>query len=380
MKHLVLAGGGHTHLHILKALAARPWPDVAVTLVAPHARQIYSGMVPGWMAGHYRIEQCAAPLRPVARTAGVRFIEDSMSGLDAGKRMVKTAVSGDLAYDALSLDTGAEIDCSCLAATGAQLLPIRPLENFVVGWTRLLASLVKRGRAALAVVGGGAAGVELALAARYRLSRELGSANVQVTLVTGPQLLAGHGQRIVARVARTLAEHGVSVASGYAAGTPNGLQLDDGSRLDADAVIAAPGVRPAAWLASSGLALAGDGFVAVNQGQQSISHREVFAAGDVASRIDAPHAKSGVYAVSAEPALTVNLERLLNGLPPLAYRPQRRSLYLLATGPQEAIMSWGGVVAGGRWAWKWKDWIDRRFMSQYHPGNANHSGEMHESA
>ena len=380
MKHLVLAGGGHAHLHILKALAARRWPDVEVTLVAPHARQIYSGMVPGWMAGHYRIEQCAAPLGPLARAAGVRFIEDSVGGLAAGKRLVRTAVSGDLAYDALSLDTGAEIDCSCLAATGALFLPIRPLENFVVGWTRLLQSLVTQGRAVIAVVGGGAAGVELALAARYRLTRELGAANVQVTLVTGPQLLAGHGQRIVARVAQTLARQGVAIAGGYAAGTPNGLQLDDGRRLDADAVIAATGVRPAAWLATSGLTLAGDGFVAVNQGQQSISHREVFAAGDVASRIDAPHAKSGVYAVRAGPALTANLERMLNGLPPLAYQPQRRSLYLLATGPQEAIMSWGGVAAGGRWAWKWKDWIDRRFMSQYHPGNANRSGEMHESA
>lgn len=380
MKHLVLAGGGHAHLHLLKALATRAWPGVAVTLVAPYARQIYSGMVPGWMAGHYRIEQCAAPLGPLARAAGVRFIEDSVSGLAAGQRRVRTSASGDLAYDALSLDTGAEIDCSCLAATGALLLPIRSLENFVVGWTRLLESLATQGRAAIAVAGGGAAGVELALAARYRLTRELGATNVQVTLVTGPQLLAGHGQRIVARVARTLAEHGVAIASGYAAGAPNGLQLDDGSRLDADVVIAATGVRPAAWLATSGLALAGDGFVAVNQGQQSLSHPEVFAAGDVASRIDAPHAKSGVYAVRAGPVLTANLQRMLNGLPPLAYQPQRRSLYLLATGPQEAIMSWGGIAADGRWAWKWKDWIDRRFMSQYHLGNANRSGEMHESA
>ncbi|MBI2278055.1 MAG: FAD-dependent oxidoreductase [Dechloromonas sp.] len=380
MKHLVLAGGGHAHLHLLKALAARPWPDVDVTLVAPHARQIYSGMVPGWMAGHYRIEQCAAPLGPLARAAGVRLIQDSVNGLDAGKRIVRTAVSGDLAYDALSLDTGADIDCSCLAATGAQLLPIRPLENFVVGWTRLLESLVARGRASIAVVGGGAAGVELALAAGYRLTRGLGAANVQVTLVTGPQLLPGHGRRIVARVGRTLVEHGVNVAGGYAAGAPNGLHLDDGSELAVDVVIAATGVRPAAWLGSSGLALAGDGFVAVHQGQQSISHREVFAAGDVASRVDAPHAKSGVYAVRAGPVLTANLERMLNGLPPLADQPQRRSLYLLATGPREAIMSWGGVAAGGRWAWKWKDWIDRRFVSQYHSVNANRSGEKHESA
>lgn len=380
MKQLVLAGGGHAHLHLLKALAARPWPDVEVTLVSPQARQIYSGMVPGWMAGHYRIEQCAAPLAPLARAAGVRFVQDSVSGLDAGKRIVRTSMSGDLAYDALSLDTGAEIDCSCLAACAARLLPIRPLESFVVGWTRLREALGEQGRADIAVVGGGAAGVELALAARYRLARDLGAAQVRVTLVTGAALLPGHGKRVVARVVRTLAHHRVGIVSGYAAGTPSGLQMDDGSLLAADAVIAATGVRPADWLNRSGLALAGDGFVAVGPGQQSLSHSEVFAAGDVASRIDDPHAKSGVYAVRAGPVLTANLERRLAGLPPRAYHPQRRSLYLLATGPREAILSWGGLSAGGRWAWMWKDWIDRRFMSQYHSVIAQRAGEMHESA
>lgn len=380
MKQLVLAGGGHAHLHLLKALAARSWPNVEITLVSPYARQIYSGMVPGWMAGHYSIEQCAVPLEPLARAAGVRFIQDSVSGLDADRRMVRTATSGDLAYDALSLDTGSEIDCSCLAACGARLLPIRPLENFVVGWTRLREALGKQGRADIAVVGGGAAGVELALAARYRLARDLGTAHVRVTLVTGAALLPGHGHRVAARLARTLAHHQVDTVSGFAAGALSSLQLDDGSLLALDAVLAATGVRPADWLKRSGLALAGDGFVAVGQGQQSSSHPEVFAAGDVASRIDDPHAKSGVYAVRAGPVLTANLERWLAGLPPLAYRPQRRSLYLLATGPREAILSWGELSASGHWAWIWKDWIDRRFMSQYHLGRAHTTGEMHESA
>ena len=94
----------------------------------------------------------------------------------------------------------------------------------------------------------------------------------------------------------------------------------------------------------------------------------MFAAGDVASRVDAPHAKSGVYAVRAGPVLADNLFRALAGAPVLSYRPQRRSLYLLATGPKSAIVSWGGFSAGGRWAWRWKDWIDRRFMRQYHLG------------
>ena len=365
MKRLVLAGGGHAHLHVLKSLAMKPWPDLEVVLVSPYRRQIYSGMVPGWMAGHYRLEQCAAALEPLLAAAGVRFVQDSVVGIDAARRVVRTGASGDIAYDVLSLDTGAQVDVSCLAATGATLLSIRPLEAFVAGWEMQLESAMRQGRAAVAVVGGGAAGVELALAAHYRLTQQLGVAAVQVTLVAGRGLLPGHGGSVVARVTRTLASTGIRVINAYAAGAAAGLQLDGGQLLPADCVIAATGVQPASWLAESGLALAGDGFVAVGDGQQSTSHREVFAAGDVASRIDAPHAKSGVYAVRAGPVLAENLQRNFQGLAPMPYQPQKRSLYLLATGPRHAIVSWGGLSAGGHWAWRWKDWLDRGFMRLY---------------
>lgn len=376
MKQLLLAGAGHAHLHVLKALAERQWPGVEVTLISPYARQIYSGMLPGWMAGHYRLDQCAAALEPLLKAAGVRFIEDSVSGVNAAQRTVQTRQSGEFtfAYTALSLDTGALVDDSALAATGANLLAIRPIERFIVGWTRQLDRFRQQGEARLAVVGGGAAGVELALAARYRLASELGDSRVRVTLIAGSGLLPGHGPSIVKRVAKALAQHRIDVVSGYAAGCPAGLVMSDGSLIAVDCVIAATGVKAAPWLAESGLALAPDGFVAVHDGQQSVSHPEVFAAGDVASRIDAPHAKSGVYAVRAGPVLAENLDRVLHGQALQSYRPQRRSLYLLATGPKQAIMSWGGICASGGWAWQWKDAIDRRFMKQYDLGPQAGSG------
>lgn len=366
MKRLILAGGGHAHLHVLKALAARRWPGIEVLLVTPTLRQIYSGMVPGWMAGHYALDQCAALLEPLARAASVRLMQDTVTGVDAERRLVRTHASGEFVYDVLSLDTGAQVDGSCLAATGAMLLPIRPLEEFVPGWNRFVAQARQRGKAGLVVVGAGAAGVELALAGRYRLAREVGAENVQVSLVTGAGLMPGHGSRVVQRVRQALGEYRIVELVGYAAGSPQGVVLDSGATVRADAVIAATGVRPPEWLAGSGLKLANDGFVAVADGQQSVSHPEVFAGGDVASRVDAPHAKSGVYAVRAGPVLTANLERALAGQAPLPYRPQKRTLYLLATGPREAIMSWNGLSACGHWVWRWKNWIDRRFMSKYH--------------
>jgi NADH dehydrogenase FAD-containing subunit len=332
-------------------------------------------MVPGWMAGHYSLEQCAAPLLPLVRAAKVRFIQDAVTGISAGKRMVHTAHSGDISYDVLSLDAGAGVDVSFLAASGAAVLPIRPLENFVVGWEAHLAQFQLRGRASLAVIGGGAAGVELALAARYRLVSLLGEAQVSVSLIVGNELMAGHAANVLGRTAKVLAQQGVEVIYGYAAGAAGGVQLADGRQIDADCIIAATGVRPAGWLAETGLALCEKGFVAVGDGQQSTSHREVFAAGDISTRLDAPHARSGVYAVRAGPVLSRNLQLALSGQPPASYQPQIRSLYLLATGPQRAIMSWGGLVAEGGWAWRWKDSIDRRFMRQYDLAPVTRSGE-----
>ena len=114
MKHLVLAGGGHAHLHVLKSLAAGQWPGIEVTLISPYPRQIYSGMVPGWMAGHYSLAQCAAVLDPLLRAGRVRFIQDSVTCLNANRRILHTMQTGDVTYDALSLDTGAQVDTAGL--------------------------------------------------------------------------------------------------------------------------------------------------------------------------------------------------------------------------------------------------------------------------
>jgi len=365
VKRLVLAGAGHAHLHVLRALGEARWPGVEVVLISPHPRQIYSGMVPGWIAGHYRLEQCVAPIEPLAAAARVRYIQDAACGVDADRRLVHLRDGDAIAYDVLSLNTGAGLALDASLAKHPGLLPIRPLESFVSRWEDALRGLLQDRKSRLAVVGGGAAGVELALAIAYRLRRPSGAAAPRVVLACGGGLLSGHGPGVVKRARKALARQEVDIVEGWIEAGPSGLQTDDGAALVADWIVAATGVRPPAWLARSGLALAPDGFVAAGPTQQSVSHAEVFAAGDIASRIDAAHAKSGVYAVRAGPVLTRNLRLAIEGRETVPYLPQRRSLYLLATGPKVAIVSWGGLSAAGHLAWLWKDWIDRRFMCRY---------------
>lgn len=384
MKRIALAGGGHAHLHVLKSLAQGKWPGVEVVLVSPHARQAYSGMLPGWIAGHYRLDECVVQLQSLVDAAGVRFVRDSVIGLDPRRRILRCAETGDIAYDVLSLDTGARVDLSTLAATTSTLLPIRPIESFIVEWSRVLETCVRAGRGRLAVVGGGAAGVELALAIQYRLQKDLPKESVKVLLVEGRGLLHGHGAAVISRARKMLGKRGIACRAGYAAGGENGLLFPDGSRFDADCVIAATGVTPPAWLSGSHLALAQDGFVAVGEGQQSVSHANVFAGGDIASRVDRPHPKSGVHAVRAGPVLAENLRRFLAGQGLAPHAPQRRSLYLLATGPRHAIASWNGWAAEGHWAWRWKNRIDRRFVEHYAlpsvPGSTTADFNQEESA
>jgi selenide,water dikinase len=143
------------------------------------------------------------------------------------------------------------------------------------------------------------------------------------------------------------------------------VRLAGGARVACDAPVVAIGTSAPAWLADSGLALDAQGFVATGPTLQTLSHPDVFAAGDCASRPDAPHPRSGVYAVRAGPPLAANLHRFVEGAPLRPYLPQRRTLNLLSCGERSAIGVWGAWSAQGRWVWWWKDRIDRAFVRRY---------------
>ncbi|GAA3528842.1 FAD-dependent oxidoreductase [Zobellella aerophila] len=364
MRRLILAGGGHAHLYVLAALAKRPLAGVEVVLVTPDPHQYYSGMLPGWISGHYSRDQCRIDLRPLARAAQVRLETQRVIGLDADNRMVTLADGRTLDYTLLSLDTGSEVDLSWLQAAGDKLLPAKPLTRFFDQWPTRLAQARRTPGYRLLVVGGGAAGVELALAAQHAFVQErIDGRVILVASDSGP--LNGHAEGARQRIGRMLAEAGIEVHEQRAAGSGQGVMLADGNQLAADCVIAAAGASAPPWLIGTDLALNQQGYVAINGHHQSLSHPQVFAAGDVCARQDVVMARSGVHAVHAGPVLAGNLRAALEGEPLTCYRPRRHSLYLLATGPRHAVASWGPVSMEGKWVWFWKDHIDRGFIGRF---------------
>ena len=106
MKRLLLVGGGHSHLAVLKSFGDAPAEGVQLSLLSPSRHAFYSGMVPGVVAGHYRPEDCRIDLGALAARAGARLIENSATGVDPARREVVTAQGERLRYDILSLDVG----------------------------------------------------------------------------------------------------------------------------------------------------------------------------------------------------------------------------------------------------------------------------------
>lgn len=361
---LVLVGGGHAHLSVLRSFAKQRPKGIQLTLVTPFAHQIYSGMLPGWMVGHYTRRQCQVDLRPLAEAAGCRLQLDWVAALDADRHRISLQGSGEIPYELLSVDVGSETDTSLLAALGNKLLPIKPLDGFISHWPKVLAlSRVMPGYK-LVVVGAGAAGVEIALAAQYAFTST--GVSEPVHLVTSNSgMLPGHSYKVRNRVRNELERIGVRLHAQQGIGEEAGVRLLDGTLLKADCVIAATGARPSMWVTHSKIALDTRGYILVDSDHRSLSHPDIFAAGDICTRQDIAMERSGVHAVHAGPVLGFNLAAVANGNQTHAYRPRKRSLYLISCGRRYAIASWGSWSAEGRWAWTLKNWIDRKFIQKF---------------
>lgn len=384
MRDLVLVGGGHAHVQVLARLAMEPIPSARVTLVVDRTDAVYSGMVPGFVAGQYRADQLTIDVRPLARRAGAAVIVAAATGFDPSTRRIELTGRPALHYDVASLDVGSTVRGLDLPGVAVHALATRPIGRFVAEIDARLARVVRRDRIRIAVVGAGAGGVELAFSVRARLAAA-GRRDAEITLIdSGARVLPAMSARVAARVARRLAAYDITVHSGARVDrieaepgsaselTEKCLILHDGARLASDEVLWVPGASAPAWLSSTPLPHDDAGFVRVRPTLQVVDHDDVFAAGDCAA-FARPLPKAGVYAVRQGPSLARNLRARLEQLAHETagtrrlrpYRAQRDFLALLNVGDGTAIGAKWGLPVEGRALFALKDWIDRRFMRRF---------------
>ena len=372
MKRLLLLGAGHAHVNVLADLARQPLAGWDVQLVTPYRRQIYSGMLPGWIAGHYPIDACAIKLDQLASAAAVSFHETSGLGLDLEQSALRCADGSGLRFNVLSIDTGPMPALHGLPGSALHALPVRPIERFIGAWPRLVDRILGQCRRFdLVILGAGAAGVELAFAIQRRAATD-GWSHLVITLVGSEDLpLTGVPLSTRRHTARLLSQRGIRWLAARRATRVEAdvIGFETGEPLTFDACLVSTGAAAPTWPAAGGLATDEQGFIRVGPTLQSLSHPNIFAAGDAAAYADA-RPKSGVYAVRAGPVLADNLRAYCEGRPLRSWSPQTRALYLISTGDRHALATWGPWSWSGRWVWRWKDRIDRQFMQRFGTPNS----------
>ncbi len=358
---LLLVGAGHAHLGVIDNWRTQSPPRARTVLAEPLEAMLYSGMVPGWVAGEYRASELSIPLAPLVAQAGAEWVREKVTAIDPQARIATFGDGSELRFDVCSIATGGAGRAADVLGADPRLLDIRPLHRFIARWQELREHPPQRGR--VAVVGGGAGGVELAFGFRNSSHWDC----PEVTLVTGRGgLLPSHPEAVQRRVMRELAHQGIELVIEDA--SIDGGELCAGTRSlePIDLIVTALGSGAPQWPRKSGLPVDEDGFIRVDEHQRVTGFSHILAAGDSARRTDRQVPHSGVHAVYSGPVLARNLRRTLAGKPPRrTYSPRFMDFYLLNTCRGESIASYGVAGLQSGWLRRFKDWLDRRWINRF---------------
>lgn len=365
-RDLVLIGGGHAHALMLRQWGMKPLAGVRLTVIDPNIKAPYTGMLPGHVAGHYPREALDIDLVRLAQFAGARLVQDRATGLDRTARLVRLERRPDIAYDHLSIDIGissAPMEIEGFAEHG---IAAKPLGPFAESWARYVARVTDSGEVPrVALIGAGVGAVELALAMDHRL-RAAGAARPEITVLDAGRALRGTAPGTRRVLWEAMWQAGITLREGVqvAEVTAEGVHLADGTVIAARFVVGTAGARPWGWLAGTDLPLH-EGFIEVDEWLRVVDDPAIYAVGDCAHIRHAPRPKAGVYAVRAAPILAHNLRADLTGAQRRAFQPQADFLKLVSLGGKRALADRSGVGLSLPGMWRWKDWIDQRFMDKF---------------
>lgn len=359
-KSVVLVGGGHSHALVLNALRDAPLEGADVTVINPGTTAPYSGMLPGFVAGHYGRDELDIDLAQLAAKVGATLRDARVVAMDAAHKTIILDDGSKIAYDFASFDVGITSQMDQLAGFSDHAVPAKPLADFASRWDAFRHGDAEK---TVLILGGGIAGAELAMAMSFALRDAQPQARIK--LLDRGSVLSANSVQARKHILKALAKNNVEIIedTGVKEVVADGVITQNGVLETANLVIGAAGATPHSWISDTGLELH-EGFIVVNDTLTS-SQSGVFAVGDCAHMGFDPRPKAGVYAVRQAPVLLENLRRSLAGTALQPYAPQGDYLKLVSLGGKRALGEKFGFVFSGGLVWKLKNWIDRQFMDQF---------------
>ncbi|WP_144701873.1 FAD-dependent oxidoreductase [Fictibacillus phosphorivorans] len=357
MTKLLLIGGGHAHLSILRSLLNENVNNLEVTLITSSKFQYYSGMFSGFTEGLYDEDEIRIDLESLCSRASVSFIEDTIISFDPMQKVLLGFSGGIYSFDVISFDIGSGISSDLTRTVG---LNIKPNYRFP--------EQIKKFRSSESpvIIGGGSAGVELALAtSAWRQKQSLKN---HVTLISSSPLLHSYGNKATKKIREIAKSHNLVYYENEKIDKleNNIVVTDKGTKIEYSAIMPVTGPKASSLFKQALLSTDIKGYLLVDDTLQSADYPYVFGAGDCVSLSIYPDLpKNGVYAVRQGPILWNNIKRLITGRTLVSFKPQKYYVSILSTGHKHGLFTYGDYVIYGKWAWSLKNLIDQKFMNKH---------------
>jgi len=359
---LVLVGGGHAHVYVLKKLRIKKPRSLQVVMVSSDTRQYYSGMAAGYIEGRYELEDYTFDLPALCERSGVEFIQDEVIRINSEKKILETKTGRTISYDRLSMDTGSELKNKRIPGAQEHAFMIKPFRNLTK-----LKELLQSGSyyaKSIVIIGGGAAGIEIACAISHMMSNR--NSPIHLTIIDGGRdVMQNHPVKARHLARQALEKANVKLILGFRVALLDAhtITLDTGKIIQHDLAIWATGTQASPLYTTSGLPIDGQGYLRVEENLQCVGEKAIWGAGDCIAfgRLN-ELPKNGVQAVREAPILTRNLLSSMGSGKVKTYRPKNRYLAIISLGGGQALLTFGNIVLKGKSMWLLKDWIDRSYM------------------
>jgi NADH dehydrogenase FAD-containing subunit len=364
MKHLILVGAGHAHLHILKKMVFAPLANTKVTLITPTPANSEGCVIERFL--HPNEQQ--KPLRNewinLVRRAKAHWVDDVVIRINTNQKMLFTKKGLQLPYDALSMNIGAKAAYPDVPGLKEHAFQIRQnaLASFQIN------ALLKAHTCA--VVGTSAFAFDFALSLRDRRQREG---------IEGPVYLVSSGGMMPevfdaakrSKLEKWLMKRGVvpvttsavKQVSAYA-NEEKTIYFEDGKSIDVSAVawVAERAAHPI--LTESRLKVDAHGFIMAGPTLQMVDCDSIFATGACKTFIGAPSMdRTGLFVRQEANVLWSNLQQYLN--PSFmkskmkVFVPHRNRFAVLNAGFRQTVLLYQDWVFAGGWCW----WFKEQFSS-----------------
>ncbi|MGI0482096.1 FAD-dependent oxidoreductase [Geminocystis sp. CENA526] len=370
MVNLVLVGGGHSHSIVLKLWSKKRLSGVKITLISNVKNTPYSGMLPEYINGFYSYEESHINLVKLAEIAGINLIIDEVVNIDADEKIVSCKSGLRIGFDVLSLNIGSSPEKSQIEGANLYAIAIKPIPLFLKKWLQIidLAHNNPDKKMIFTIIGGGAGGVELALNIHHKLINIISIENLTINLIhRGKRITSNYDVSMSEKLTKILDKNHINIYLNEVVKSIDSqkITLFSGKNIDSDYTFLVTQASAPIWLKNSSIETDTEGFIMVKNTLQSVNYPYIFASGDIASIIDYPCAKAGVFAVKQGMPLYQNLCNFLTEKPLKLYYPQKKYLNIIGTGNKNAVANWGNISVQSPLIWYWKKYLDHNFMKQF---------------